>query len=90
MGWVILIVGLLFLVAGLAISVWEAFSDIVRRVDDIVGGDAATRAEGMSELIEAIAKLLEAFAKLTVGIQLSLIGLVLMYCGLRCLGVLVA
>jgi hypothetical protein len=90
MGWVVLVVGLLFLVAGLAISVWEAFSDIVRRVDEIVGGEAATRAEGLSELIEAIAKLLEAFAKLTVGIQLSVIGLVLMYCGLRILGMLAA
>jgi hypothetical protein len=90
MGWVIFVIGLLFLVAGLAISVWEAFSDIVRRVEEIIGKDTATRAEGLSELIEAIAKLLEAFAKLTVGIQLSLIGLVLVYCGLRILGMLLA
>ena len=90
MGWIVLVIGLLFLLAGLVISVWEAFRDISRRVDDIVGGDAATRAEGLSELTGAIARFLEAFAKLAVGVQLSLIGLVLMYCGLRILGVLTA
>ena len=88
MGWIVLVIGLLFLAAGLVISVWEAFSDIVRRVDDIVGGDGAARANGLGDLIKAIAKLLEAFAKLAVGVQLSLIGLVLVYCGLRILGML--
>ena len=88
MGWIVLVIGLLFLLAGLAISVWEAFRDIARLVDDIVGGDGATRTNGLGDLIEAIAKLLEAFAKLAVGVQLSLIGLVLVYCGLRILGML--
>ena len=90
MGWVILVIGLLFLVAGLVISLWEAFSGIARRIEGIVGGDTPSRAEGLTELIKAIAKLLEAFAKLAVGIQLSLIGLVLVYCGLRILGMLPA
>jgi uncharacterized membrane protein len=88
MGWVILVIGLLFLVAGLVISIWEAFSEIGRRVEDVVGGDVPIRAEDLTELIKAIAKLVEGFAKLTVGIQLSLVGLVLVYCGLRIVGLL--
>jgi hypothetical protein len=88
MGWIILVVGLLFLLAGLVISLWEAFRDIGQQVDGIAGRDVATWAEGPTELLEAIAKLLEAFAKLAVGIQLSLIGLVLTYFGLRILHVL--
>jgi uncharacterized membrane protein len=90
MGWVLFVVGLLFLLAGLAISVWEAFRDIVRRVKGIIGARAIDTADALTKLIEALAKLLEAFAKLTVGIQLSLIGLVLIYCGLRILGMLPA
>jgi len=90
MGWVILVVGLLFLVAGLVISIWEAFGDIGRKVKRIAERDVPTRGEGLTDLIEAIAKLMEAFAKLTVGIQLSVIGLVLIYCALRILGMLVA
>jgi uncharacterized membrane protein len=91
MGWVILVVGLLFLLAGLVISVWEAFRDICQRVP----GAAARVQEGdlagaLDRLTEALARLLEAFAKLTVGIQLSLIGMVLIYCGLRVLGMLPA
>ena len=89
MGWIIVVIGLLFLVAGLVISLWEAFGDMGRRVEDIVGEQvAASTADGLVKLVRALARLLEAFAKLTVGIQLSLVGLVLIYCGLRVLGML--
>ena len=91
MGWVILVVGLLFLLAGLVISIWEAFQDIRQRAP----GAAARMGEddlagALDRLTDALARLLEAFAKLTVGIQLSLIGMVLVYCGLRALGMLPA
>lgn len=89
MGWIIFAVGLLFLLAGLAISIWQAFRDIRQRAPGAaarVGEDGLAGA--LDRLTEALARLLEAFAKLTVGIQLSLIGMVLVYCGLRVLGML--
>ena len=88
MGWVILVVGLLFLVAGLVISIWEAFAEMGRRVEGVVQAEPPIRAEGLTDLIKAIAKLVEGFAKLAVGVQLSLVGLVLVYCGLRIVGLL--
>jgi len=89
MGWIIFTVGLLFLLAGLVISVWQAFQDIRQRAS----GSAARVQEdnlagALDRLTDALARLLEAFAKLAVGIQLSLIGMVLIYCGLRVLGML--
>ena len=92
MGWVILVVGLLFLLAGLAISLWEAFQDICQRVQGIATArvQEADTAGALDRLTDALARLLEAFAKLAVGIQLSLIGMVLIYCGLRVLGMLPA
>jgi uncharacterized membrane protein len=88
MGWVVLVLGLLFLVAGLVISLWQAFRNFAQQVDDICGDRMAAEAYGLAKLARAIAKLLQAFAKLTVGIQLSVIGLVLVYCGMRILEIL--
>ncbi|HUV90678.1 MAG TPA: hypothetical protein VMY80_13565 [Anaerolineae bacterium] len=88
MGWFVLVVGLLFLLAGLALSLWEAFGDIAVRVRGLIGRRASDTTDALTKLVEAIASLLEAFAKLTIGVQLSLIGLVLTYWGLRILGML--
>jgi uncharacterized membrane protein len=90
MGWIIFAVGLLFLLAGLAISIWQAFQDIRQRMKTVAGVQTPDTAGALDRLTEALARLLEAFAKLTVGIQLSLIGMVLIYCGLRVLGMLPA
>ena len=88
MGWVVFVFGLLFLLAGLVISLWQAFRDFAQQVDDICGDRIVADENGLAKLARAIAKLLEAFAKLTVGIQLSVIGLVLVYCGMRILEIL--
>ena len=89
MGWFVLITGLVFLLGGLVLSLWEAFRDICERVRGTIGGRAENPTEALIKLTEAIARLLEAFGKLTIGVQLSLIGLILTFWGLRILGLLV-
>jgi hypothetical protein len=89
MGIALVVIGTLFLLGGLAISIYEAFKDIIDKGSEIDGRFDSTGTEKITQdVIKSIKDLLEVFAKLTVGIQVSLIGLLLVYWGLLVLGML--
>jgi hypothetical protein len=87
MGIALFVIGTLFLLGGLAISIYEAFKDIIDKGSKIDGRfDGPSTEKITQDVIKSIKDLLEVFAKLTVGIQVSLIGLLLVYWGLLILG----
>lgn len=86
MGTALVVIGILFLLGGLAISIYEAFDigdRFQERRDNLEAAGEGQQLEITKELIEALKDLLDVFARLTVGVQISLIGLVLVYWGLR-------
>lgn len=89
MGTALVVIGMLFLLSGLAISIYEAFQDIMGKANVRLAFDslrerqqAISASEITEAVVEALKELLQVFARLAVGIQLSLIGLVLVYWGL--------